>query len=45
VKFRANPWDSLMVCGFSWEEAKRLVRLYAKKENIKPRDGKPKERE
>ena len=27
-----NPWDSLMICGFSWNEAMILVRVYAKKQ-------------
>lgn len=32
---KANPWDSLMICGFSWERAKLLVWAYAKKEGIR----------
>ena len=40
TKKKANPWDSLMICGFSWGEAKTLVWAYAKKEGIKmPRVG------
>jgi hypothetical protein len=35
-----NPWDSLMVCGFSWMKAKQLVWAYAKNEGIRiPRTG------
>ena len=35
MKLQLNPWDSLMICGFSWERAKLLVQAYAKKEGIK----------
>jgi hypothetical protein len=35
-----NPWDSLMVCGFSYEAAERLVLFYALHQNINmPRKG------
>ncbi len=34
MTFGPNPWDSLMVCGFSWEEAKSLIWYYAQKEGV-----------
>ena len=30
-----NPWDSLMACGLSWEEAQLIVRAYAEWKGIK----------
>lgn len=32
---RLNPWDSLMVCGYSWTVAERIVRAWAKSEGIR----------
>ncbi len=34
VGMKANPWDALMVCGFTWEAAETIVRLYAAREHI-----------